>query len=256
MAQRVPLLFRLLPPMFGVLCLIVVAIAFELLLRADILNRYIIPLPTEVLASFSRLAAEENILVRFVVTGGEALAAIVGVAIVGGAAGVLLYKSPMLRRATETWVAAFAAAPLILAYPLFLVIFGRSAWTVIAMGFVAGLPPMILKTLEGLSGTRAVLLAVGRSFNLTPSQQLWKIMVPAALPTLFVGLRLAIIFALINIVAIEFLINFGGLGQIIANLAERYDMAGTYAAICIVILVSALIFYSLEQVEKWLRPSH
>jgi NitT/TauT family transport system permease protein len=256
MARPSPILFRFLPPLFGVFCLFVVAIAFELLLRAGVLNRYIIPLPTEVLASFSRLAAEESILVRFLLTGGEALAAIVGVAVVGGAAGVLLYKIPLLRRATETWVAAFAAAPLILAYPLFLVIFGRSAWTVIAMGFVAGLPPMILKTLEGLSGTRAVLLAVGRSFNLTPSQQLWKIMVPAALPTLFVGLRLAIIFALINIVAIEFLINFGGLGQIIANLAERYDMAGTYAAICVVILVSALIFYSLEKVEEWLRPSH
>ena len=55
-------------------------------------------------------------------------------------------------------------------------------------------------------------------------------------------MRLGLIFALINIVGIEFLINFGGLGQLINDLAERYDLAGTYAAICFVILVSVLFF--------------
>ena len=46
--------------------------------------------------------------------------------------------STLLRHATETWVAALASAPMVLMYPLFLVIFGRSAWTIIMMGFVAG----------------------------------------------------------------------------------------------------------------------
>ncbi len=62
------------------------------------------------------------------------------------------------------------------------------------------------------------------------------------------------IFALINIVGTEFLINFGGLGQLIEDLAERYDLGGTYAAICFVILVSVLFFMALEKVERWLRP--
>ena len=131
-----------------------------------------------------------------------------------------------MRLATETWVAAVASAPLVLMYPLFLVIFGRSAWTIIMIAFVSALPPVILKTLEGLTGTRAVLINVGRSFNLTPSQLYWKILFPAALPTIFVGVRLGMIFALINIVGVEFLINFGGLGQLVNELAERYDLPG------------------------------
>jgi NitT/TauT family transport system permease protein len=151
-------------------------------------------------------------------------------------------------------VAAMAAAPLVLAYPLFMVIFGRNAWTIIMMGFFAALPPVILKTIEGMSSTRKVLVNVGRSFNLTPTQQFWKIMFPAALPTIFVGVRLGLIFALINIVGVEFLINYGGLGQLINDLAERYDLAGTYAAICFVILVSVLFFMTLEKAERWLRP--
>jgi len=151
-------------------------------------------------------------------------------------------------------VAAFASAPVVLMYPLFLVIFGRSMWTIIMMGFVAALPAVILKTIEGLAGTRRVLIDVGRSFKLTPSQQFWKILFPAALPSIFVGVRLGLIFALINVVGVEFLINFGGLGQLINELAERYDLAGTYAAICFVILVSVLFFMATERVERWLRP--
>ena len=160
----------------------------------------------------------------------------------------------LLQRACETWVAAFASAPLVLTYPLFMVIFGRNAWTIIMMGFLSALPPVILKTIEGISGTRKVLVNVGRSFNLTATQQFWKILFPAALPTIFVGIRLGLIFALINVVGTEFLINFGGLGQLINDLAERYDLAGTYAAICFVILVSVLFFMALEKAERWLRP--
>jgi ABC-type nitrate/sulfonate/bicarbonate transport system permease component len=139
-------------------------------------------------------------------------------------------------------------------YPLFLVIFGRSAWTIIMMGFVAGLPPVILKTIEGLSGTRRVLIDVGRSLKLTPVQLFHKILFPAALPTIFVGVRLGLIFTLINVVGVEFLINFGGLGQLINDLAERYDLPGTYAAICFVILVSVVFFIITEWIERWLRP--
>ncbi len=113
---------------------------------------------------------------------------------------------------------------------------------------------MILKTVEGLSGTRRVLIDVGRSFKLTPSQLYWKVFFPSALPTIFVGIRLGMIFALINIVGVEFLINFGGLGQLINELAERYDLPGTYAAICFVILVSVMFFMFMERAERWLRP--
>ncbi len=193
-------------------------------------------------------------LSRFALTMAEAFSASALVAIFGIAGGVLLHRFRLLRQATETWVAALAAAPLVLMYPLYLVIFGRNATTIVMMGFTAGIAPTVLKTLEGLSGTRRVLIDVGRSFNLTASQQFCKILFPAALPTVFVGLRLGLIFALINIVGVEFLINFGGLGQLINELSERYDLAGTYAAICFVVLVSICVFVVMERLERWLRP--
>jgi NitT/TauT family transport system permease protein len=242
------------PAFVGVATLLVALLIMELLIQLNFISRFIVPPPSEIAASFGRVIVEEHVLRRFLLTLGECLTAGVMLTVFGIAGGVLMHRVKLLQQACETWVAAMAAAPLVLAYPLFMVIFGRNAWTIIMMGFFAALPPVILKTIEGMSNTRKVLVNVGRSFNLTPTQQFWKIMFPAALPTIFVGVRLGLIFALINIVGVEFLINYGGLGQLINDLAERYDLAGTYAAICFVILVSVLFFMALEKAERWLRP--
>ncbi len=241
-------------PVLGFGTLVIAILAVEVLIRIGVINRFIVPLPSQIALAFGRVIAEEDIGERFRLTFFEAFTAGVMITVVGVAIGILLYRVNLLRQATETWVAAMASAPTVLMYPLFLVIFGRSAWTIIMMGFVAGLPPVILKTVEGLSGTRRVLINVGRSLKLTGPQMFMKILFPAALPTIFVGVRLGLIFTLINVVGVEFLINFGGLGQLINDLAERYDLPGTYAAICFVILVSVCFFVLTEWIERWLRP--
>ena len=245
---------RLGAPALGVVTLVAIGALVELLLRAGAINRFVVPLPSQVLAAIPRIVAEEGVPHRFWQTTLEAWWASALIVAVGIALGMLLYRYRLLRRACETWVAAFASAPIVLMYPLFLVIFGRSATTIVMIGFVAGLPPVILKTVEGLAGTRKVLLDVGRSFRLDDGQLFRKVLLPAALPSIFVGLRVGLIFALINIVGVEFLINFGGLGQLINELAERYDLPGTYGAILFVILASVLFFVVLERAERWLLP--
>jgi NitT/TauT family transport system permease protein len=246
---------RFVPPLVGFGSVVLILVAVEILIRVGLINRFIVPLPSEVVASFGRVITEEDILHRFMITAWECLAAGVLLTVFGVALGVLLHRVQLLRLACETWVAAFASAPLVLAYPLFLVLFGRSSLTIIMLAFISGLAPVILKTIEGLSATRGVLINVGKSFKLTSAQQFWKIYLPSALPTIFVGIRLGLIFALINVVGVEFLINFGGLGQLINDLAERYDLAGTYAAICFVVLVSIVFFMATERAERWLTSA-
>ena len=127
-----------------------------------------------------------------------------------------------MRRSFEPWVAVLAAAPLVLAYPLFLVLFGRSSLTVVVIAFASALPPVVLKTVEGFAAVRPVLLAVGRSFGLQRGAG-----VPPDHPaagracrSIFTGLRLALMFGLINVVGVEFLINLGGLGALINDLCR------------------------------------
>jgi ABC-type nitrate/sulfonate/bicarbonate transport system permease component len=126
--------------------------------------------------------------------------------------------------------------------------------TIVAMSFCTGITSVILKTKEGLDGTRPVLIAVGQSFGLSRAQLFWKIMFPAAIPTIATGVRLGIIYCLISVVGVEFLINFGGLGELIDDLADRWEIPMMFGAILFVMLTSVVFFWLTARIEKWLRP--
>ena len=242
-----------LAPLVGVLIVAALVALLQWGINAGFVDEYTVPRPLEVLGALPRLFAEDHLARRFLITSGETLGAGLLALVVGIAAGITLFRSPRLRRAFEPWFAVLAAAPLVLAYPLFLVLFGRSPLTVIVIGFASALAPVVLTTADGFAATRKVLLEVGRSFRLTPRQEFRMVLLPAALPAIFTGLRLALMFGLINVVGVEFLINLGGLGQLVNDLAERYDLPGTWAAILVVVCVSVLFFLVLDGGERWLR---
>jgi NitT/TauT family transport system permease protein len=244
-----------LAPAVGLASILVLGAAVQLLLMTGVISVYVMPLPTDVIAALLRVVRDEHVPARFLLTTAETTAAAALILVVSVPLAFLLRTVPAWRRAFEPWVAAWSAAPLVLAYPLFLVMFGRSPLTPVVMGFAAGVAPVVLKTLEGLDAIRPVLIDVGRSLRLRPLQIFRKILLPAALPAIFTGLRLGLTFCLINVVAVEFLINLGGLGQLIAELAERYDLAGTWAAIGFVALASVVFFMVMERTEQWLHRS-
>ncbi len=86
--------------------LVAAGLLLEVALRLGFINPFIIPPPSSVIASLWRVVSEENIPQRFLMTTGEALIAGVMITVVGVGAGLLLRRWTVLRRATETWVAA------------------------------------------------------------------------------------------------------------------------------------------------------
>ncbi|HEY2815857.1 MAG TPA: ABC transporter permease, partial [Casimicrobiaceae bacterium] len=111
------------PSALGIGALLATAAVLELLIRGGTINPYIVPLPSQVLLAFERVVVEENVVHRFLLTTAETLVAGALITVVGMGLGVLLHRFRLIRAACETWVAAFASAPIVLMYPLFLVVF-------------------------------------------------------------------------------------------------------------------------------------
>jgi len=245
---------RAAPILAGVLTLAALALLWQAVCQLGYINKFVAPAPLDIARSFPSLFIDENLAGRFLQTIGETfLSAGLAVA-VGIPLGWFLHHKKLAGLAFESWVGGLAAAPLVLAYPLFLVLFGRNTATIVAMSFLSGLPAMVLKTKEGLDGTKRVLVNVGLSFGLKPATLFRKILLPAAMPSIANGVRLALILALINVVGVEFLINLGGLGELIDGLAQRWELAGMFGAILFVILTSVAFFWTTARVEKWFRP--
>lgn len=245
---------RIAPWAAGLLGLGILAVLLEQLVAGGVISPLVLPAPSEIGASIGDLFREEGLgaalLTTLFVTG-----AAIGLAIVIGIpAGYLLYRHPAFGAAYEPWLAALFAAPMVLLYPLFLVIFGRGHLTIVLMGAITGIIPIILNVHQGLASVSRTLGDVGRTFNCSASQQFRLILLPAATPTIFTGIRLGVIYALVNIIGIEFLIAFGGLGRLVGDLYDRFDIPGMYGAILFIILLSTAFFWVLGRVQTWLRP--
>src|SRR3979411_1096162 len=72
----------------------------ELLIRVGLINRFIVPMPSDIIAAFPRVIEEEQVLHRFVLTATEALSATILVTVLGVTGGVLLHRYLLLRQAT------------------------------------------------------------------------------------------------------------------------------------------------------------
>ena len=91
---------NLVPFALGAGTLVVFILAVEALIRAGVVNRFIVPMPSQIAGAFERVILEEDIPHRFLVTAREALWATLLLAVFGIGIGVLLYRVKLLRQAT------------------------------------------------------------------------------------------------------------------------------------------------------------
>ena len=89
---------RFLPSVVGLSSIVLIFVVVEILIRVGLINRFIVPLPSDVAKSFGRVIVEEDIFHRFLLTGWECLAAGVLLTVFGVAIGVLLHQVPLMRR--------------------------------------------------------------------------------------------------------------------------------------------------------------
>ena len=242
------------PVVVGLLGVAVLAVTLELGVSAGWVMELVVPRPSDAILAFPPVQEEMDLFGNFLVTLGMTAASTAIALLIGIPFGYFLYRNERFGVAYEGWLAAAFAAPTVLLYPLFLVIFGRTHLTLIMMGFIPGSIPIIIQTRQGLLGVSKTLVNVGRSFNASEREMFWKIQLPSAVPTIFSGIRIGVMYTLVNIVAIEYLIDFGGLGRIVSEMYFRFDTPGTYASIIAVILVSVIFYWGFGRTEKWLRP--
>lgn len=173
--------------------------------------------------------------------------------IAGVPCGILFFRFRLLASAVEPLLLAFYAAPTFLLYPVFLTLFGLGSATVISMAVVLGSIPIMVNVNIGLSGIEPVLTKVGRSLRATWWQMFWKIMLPAATPTIFTGLRLGFTYALVGVIAVEFLTFSGGIGKMVSWRYFIFDTEGLFSGIVFVILIAVLMNHLLRRAEDRIR---
>lgn len=147
----------------------------------------------------------------------------------GFIAGLLIHSLPRFRRALDPLLASYYAVPFFVFYPVLIVIFGMSDLPIIIIGFLFGVVAMIINTLNGLDRIPPVLLKVGRMNRMGSLQTALLIKLPSAAPYLFTGVKLAVAYSFIGVIASEFILSGAGIGYDIAYAYNNFDNRTMYA---------------------------
>jgi NitT/TauT family transport system permease protein len=183
----------------------------------------------------------------------EIAACLVIATVFGVLAGFLLWRYKLIGTSYEMPLAALFSSPVILAYPVFLVTFGRTSAAVIALSSIFGLIPIIINTKNAFQNVNPILLQVGASMNITRKQMFRHILLPAVAPAIFSGFRLALTYILKSVLGLEYVAQVGGIGMWLSDAAFKFDVEEVYAGLFGTILLSILFLYAINRMEVWIR---
>jgi NitT/TauT family transport system permease protein len=182
------------------------------------------------------------------------IAACLAIATVFGvSAGFLLWRYRIVGSSYEMLLAALFSSPVILAYPIFLVTFGRTSAAVIALSSIFGLIPIIINTKGAFQTVNPILLQVGASMNLSRKQMFRHILLPAVTPAVFSGFRLALTYILKSVLGLEYVAQVGGVGMWLSDAAFKFAVEEVYAGLLGTIVVSIIFLYLIDRAEVLIR---
>jgi NitT/TauT family transport system permease protein len=173
---------------------------------------------------------------------------------IGVGLAIAIAYSRALERSLYPLLVAFNAVPKLALAPILVLWMGFGAGPKIAMVILLCVFPIVLSTATGLQSLDAELDELIRSLTATRVQAFRLVRFPAALPHVFVGLKVGISLAVIGAVIGEFVGATRGLGYVIIASGQNANTPLAFAAIVILAAMSVVLFYVLVAAERLLVP--
>ena len=135
-------------------------------------------------------------------------------------------------------------------FPVFIALLGIGELSKISIIYWVCQWPVLFNTVSGIKSVDPVYIKVGRSMGLTKFKLFRKVLLPAAMPAVFTGIRMSAVFAFFMLIGAEMIGAHSGLGFLIIQSQAVFNMPKMYAAIVSVAFLGIVINYLMLQLEK------
>jgi NitT/TauT family transport system permease protein len=242
----------------GSLAIILFCLAWELAPRIGVVDRVFLPPLSDVIEALQQLLASGALVKHAVASilrssSGLALAILIGVPaglVIGSSRRIAEFIGPLLEIFRNT-------APLAL-LPVFTLILGIGETSKVAMVLYASAWPILLSTVSGVTTIDPLLVKAARSMGLTPLRLFVKVILPASVPTIFTGIRLAAAHSILVLIAAEMVGAKAGLGYFVNAAEFNFQIPQMYAGILMLSLLGFLANFALVRIENrlsaWRTP--
>ncbi|MFN3890414.1 MAG: ABC transporter permease [Beijerinckiaceae bacterium] len=215
----------------------------------------VLPSSFLVLKSLGELLGSADFWANAAVTGSEVLVAFVLGGSAGIVAGLILGANRYAGAVFEPFIHYLAPTPKIVFLPILLVLFGVGMGSKIALGTVSAFFPMALSVVAGVRQVSPVLLRVGKTFNLTTAQTVRMIYLPALVPPLATGLRIALGISIVGCLLAEYKLAKAGLGYLAGRYYEAFNIAPMLAVLAFIFVCAALGNMLIERLVRLPGPA-
>ncbi len=221
---------------------------------AGLVTSRLLPPPTAVLSAFTADIANGVLLQHAAVTVSRALSGFVTGAVCGVLLAAAMARFAWFNRLFEPLVLLGLPVPKIAFFPIFVFMFGVGSFSKIAFTFLECLFPILVTTYLGIKGINSRLLMTATNYGASRQMILRRVIIPAALPAIFSGLRIALPVAMIVVVITEMIGDSAGLGYYINIWSTRFRFANVYAGILMVGLIGMGLEAALEYLRRRVVP--
>jgi len=209
---------------------------------------YLIPAPSAV---FTALVQEFPVLFRHAaVTMLEVVLGFVTALVLSAAISLLMVRVKLLYRILWPYMIISQTIPLYILAPLFMIWFGFGILPKVLIVVLVCFFPVTVGFVQGLTSTEPELDELLQVMRATPSQILWKIRIPQAMPQFFSGLKIAAAYSVTGAVLSEWVGAQEGLGIFLTRSMKTFKTAALFADVFIIIVLSLIIFYAVSYIEK------
>ncbi len=164
--------------------------------------------------------------------------------------GLAFVRYPALEHFVEPYFSALNVMPRIALAPLFILWFGLGLGSKVAIGFSLTFFIVLSATVAGMRGVNADHVTLCKTLGARPSQVFFWVTLPGAIPVLFSGLRLGLIYALLGVVGGEIIASEKGLGQALAYLGATFNTSGMMALLLVLALLGVGVVRGMTWLEK------
>lgn len=214
------------------------------------IDPFITSSPSRIAATAASLYAGGDLFLHIGTTLLETVVSFLAGTALGILIAALLWWSPVLSRILDPYLVVLNALPKIALGPILIVWIGAGSGSIIAMGLLISVIVTVISVLTGfleISGEKHLLM---RTLGATKSQILFKVVLPASVPTMIAALKISVSMSWVGVIVGEYLVSKAGLGYLIVYGGQVFQLDLVMTSIVILCALAALMYYGVAAVEK------
>ena len=227
---------------------------WEVIARWIVNSKLFLAAPSQVLIALINLTFSGELEKHVLVSSEEFVLGYVVACALGVLLGLAMASSKAAKQALQPWVSGLYATPTVALAPLFILWFGIGILSKVVVVIVLVMFPVAINTEAGLLTTSQQLIETVRSFGANSRQVFFKVSLPSALPFIFAGLKLGIGRGLIGVVVAELFGARAGLGQLISESSETFNMPDLFAGVTLLAVAGIALTSGFTWLERRLLP--